>query len=73
MNKEEKEYLKKLGANIKKVRIAKRLKQVELANACNFDRQNMYHIEAGRHNLTIINIRKIAKELGVTVSDLVDI
>ncbi|MGE0568006.1 MAG: helix-turn-helix domain-containing protein [Bacteroidia bacterium] len=70
---EEKQYLKRLGENIKKIRLAKNMKQVDLANACNFDRQNMYHIEAGGHNLTILNIRKIAKELGVTVSQIVDV
>lgn len=73
MNSEEKAYLKKVGANIKKLRLAKKLKQVDVANSCNFDRQNMYHIESGRHNLTLLNLRKIAEALDVEIGDLTDI
>jgi len=73
MNSDDKQYLKKIGANIKKLRVTKKIKQVDLANECDFDRQNMFHIEAGRHNLTLLSLRKIAKALGVEVGEITDI
>lgn len=73
MTAEEKQYLKKLGANIKKIRLKKGLKQTDLAYTCDFDRQNMYHIETGKHNLTVLNLRKLAKGLEVGIGDLTDL
>lgn len=70
MTAEEKQYLKKLGANIKKIRLKRGIKQTELAYTCDFDRQNMYHIESGRHNLTVLNLRKLATALNVDIGDL---
>lgn len=73
MNFADKQYLKKVGSNIKRIRISKKIKQVDLANQCDFDRQNMYHIEAGRHNLTLTSLRKIAIALSVNVGDITDV
>ena len=70
MTAEEKQYLKKLGANIKKIRLSRKMKQTELAYTCDFDRQNMYHIETGRHNLTVLNLRKLATDLNVDIGDI---
>jgi transcriptional regulator with XRE-family HTH domain len=72
MTDEEKLYLKKLGANIKKIRLSKKIKQTELAYNCDFDRQNMYHIETGRHNLTITSLRKIAEALNVRICEIIE-
>jgi transcriptional regulator with XRE-family HTH domain len=70
MNETEIEYLKKVGANIKAIRISKNIKQVELARLCNYDRQNMYSIETGKHNLTLLSLKKIATALSVKIKDL---
>ncbi len=66
----DKEYLKKLGENIKKTRLDKKIRQVDLANYCDFEKSNMNRIEAGRANTTIITLRKIASGLNVNVIDL---
>lgn len=73
MDSGEKVYLKKVGANIKKIRVSKKIKQVDLADLCNIDKQNMYHIESGRHNLTLTSLLKISKALSVTIGEITDI
>ncbi|MDZ4664804.1 MAG: helix-turn-helix transcriptional regulator [Bacteroidota bacterium] len=58
---------------MKKIRISKKIKQIDLAYKCVFDRQNMYHMEAGRNNLTLLTLRKLAKALEVEIPDLTDL
>ena len=65
------EKLKVLGANIKRIRLEKGISQVELANLCEFEKGNMYRIEAGKTNPTYLTLDKVAKALNVTVADLV--
>lgn len=64
------EYIKTLGQNIKKIRLEKRMNQVDLALACDFKKPNMQRIEAGNTNPTFKTLLKIAKALEVNVSDL---
>ena len=64
------EYYKAVGANIKKIRLEKGIKQIELANNCEFDRQHLFKIENGELNLTLKTLRKLAESLDVTVIDL---
>ncbi len=70
---EAKQYLDKVGKNIKKIRLAKKVKQVDLAYTCNFDKQTLYKIETGKVNLTLKTLLKLASALDVTVIDLIDI
>jgi transcriptional regulator with XRE-family HTH domain len=75
MKKREKEddiYLKKLGNRIKIVRKEKGIKQVALGYSCDLDKSNMNRIEAGNTNPSILLLKKIAFELGVPVSDLLN-
>jgi transcriptional regulator with XRE-family HTH domain len=65
----EADYLKKLGENIRTMRINKKMSQVDLAAACNFEKGNMRRIEAGRTNPTVKTLLKIAKTLDVAVAD----
>lgn len=69
---EDKEFLLKLGANIKRIRLEKKLTQVELGNLCDFEKSAMNRIEAGRTNLTILNLKKIANGLDVTLLDVIN-
>ena len=46
---------------------------VNLAAACNFEKANMSRIEAGRTNPTISTLYKISQELGISISELVDV
>ena len=74
--KEEPDYkkdLKKIGENIRRIRLEKNMKQKELADACDFDRQNMNRIEAGKNNVTYKTLLTIAKALDVSVIDLLNI
>jgi DNA-binding Xre family transcriptional regulator len=64
------EYIKTLGQNIKKIRLEKRMNQVDLALACDFKKPNMQRIEAGNTNPTFKTLLKIAKALEVNVADL---
>lgn len=66
------EHLRRIGASIKKYRLSKGLSQTQLAYLCDFERQNMYSIEAGKKNVTIETLLKIAKALNVKVRDLID-
>lgn len=64
------EYIRTLGQNIKKIRLEKRMNQVDLALACDFKKPNMQRIEAGNTNPTFKTLLKIAKALEVNVADL---
>jgi transcriptional regulator with XRE-family HTH domain len=64
------DYLKKLGENIRAIRLQKKMSQVDLAAACDFEKGNMRRIEAGRTNPTVVTLIKISKALEVDVIDL---
>lgn len=64
------DYFKKVGKNIKKLRLEKGMKQIELAYACDFERQNMQRIEAGKTNVTLKTLLIISESLEVDITDL---
>jgi len=64
------DYLKKLGENIQAIRMKKKISQVDLAAACDFEKGNMRRIEAGRTNPTVITLLKISRALEVNIIDL---
>jgi len=63
---------KRLGNNIRLLRTSKNISQQELATLCDFEKSNMSRIEAGKTNVTFINIVKIAKALSIDLKELVD-
>lgn len=65
------EYLKKIGNNIKRIRTEKNIRQIDLADLCDFDKSNMRRIEAGNTNFTIKTLLKIAKSLEIDITDLI--
>lgn len=67
---DERVYLKKVGKNIKKIRISKGITQVELAFMCDFEKANMNRIESGNNNPTLKTLVKIANALEVDLFDL---
>ena len=73
MNKED--ILKKVGNKIKEVRTRKGLSQVELTARMELstDPNNISRLEAGRNNLTIFTLARIAKALEVPMKDLIDV
>lgn len=61
---------KKLGENLKKLRLKKNMSQVDLANVLNVDRAYISNIENGRMNPTLSTLEKIAGALGISSSEL---
>ena len=67
------DYLKRLGARIKKNRLEKGIKQKDLGYAIDIEKSNMSRIEAGNTNPTIIMLKKIAEELDISLKELIDL
>jgi DNA-binding XRE family transcriptional regulator len=61
---------KKLGENIKKIRLAKGMTQGDLCRRLEVDRAYMSNIESGKKNPTLSTIENIAKALNVSVDEL---
>lgn len=63
--------LKKFGNRIKKLRQTKGWSQEELGNRAKLHRTYIGSIERNERNVSLINIEKIAKALGVSIEVLV--
>jgi len=61
---------KKLGDNIKRIRLAKDMTQGDLCRKLEVDRAYMSNIESGKKNPTLSTITNIAKALNVSVDEL---
>ena len=59
-----------LGPKIKELRIKTGDSQEKFALKINMDRTYYASVESGKRNISIINIKKIADGLGVSLSDL---
>lgn len=65
--------IKKLfGKRVRELRKSKGLSQQELALKAGLDRTYVGHVELGKRNISLENIQKIAKALGVKFKDLCD-
>lgn len=65
----EKEFLKKLGARIAKLRKEKGFSQLDICAEIKMEKSNLSSIENGRQNVTSLYLRKIAQAIGVEVKD----
>jgi transcriptional regulator with XRE-family HTH domain len=63
--------LRALGHEIRRIREEKRLSQEQLAELADLHRTYISSVERGRRNLSIQNLYKIAKALGVSMQDIV--
>lgn len=62
-----------LGKRIRELRTSKTgLSQEKFAHKIEMDRTYFATVEAGKRNISIVNIKKIAEGLGVTLSKLFD-
>ena len=61
---------KKLGENLRKLRLKNDMSQGDLATALNVDRAYISNIENGRMNPTLSTLEKIANALGISSSEL---
>jgi len=61
---------KKLGNNLKRIRLAKGMSQGDICRATGMDRGYISRVESGQKNPTISNLEKIANALGVRPDEL---
>jgi transcriptional regulator with XRE-family HTH domain len=61
---------KKLGDNIRKIRIAKGMTQGDLCRKLEVDRAYMSKVESGKKNPTLSTITNIAEALSVSIDQL---
>ncbi len=61
---------KKLGENMRKIRLKKQMSQGDICRTLNLDRAHVSNIENGKQNPTLDTIEKIAKALGVGADEL---
>jgi len=64
----EKEFARKLGRNIAKIRKEKGISQEELALRSGIDKSYISHIENGIKNITCYKLFQIAKALNVNIT-----
>lgn len=72
-SKSEKAYLERIGNRIRELRTEADFSQEKLAFACDLDRTYIGSVERGERNISVINLRKIAKALKIKVSVLLNI
>lgn len=69
----EQNIYKLIGERIKSIRENKGLTQQQVSDECDFEKSTISRIESGRTNITIKNLYKLSKALGVKMKDLVDV
>jgi ribosome-binding protein aMBF1 (putative translation factor) len=65
-------FLREFGLRVRKLREAAGWSQEDFAEHCNLHRTYVGSVERGERNLALLNIRKIAVALGVSMSKLVE-
>lgn len=68
----DKVYLRAFGARVRQLRKEAGFSQEDFALEIGLDRTYMGGVERGERNLALLNIRKIAKGLKISVSKLLD-
>ena len=68
----DKKFLKAFGSRVRALRKAKKLSQEDFALEIGLDRTYLGGVERGKRNVALLNIRKIAAGLKISVSQLLD-
>lgn len=61
---------KKLGRNIKRIRLRRKMTQGDVCRKLDMDRSYMSAIEGGKKNITISKLEELADALDVSVDEL---
>lgn len=61
---------KRLGSNLKRIRVDKGLSQVDVARELDVGRGFVSNLESGKRNPTLSTITRLAQALGVTTDEL---
>jgi transcriptional regulator with XRE-family HTH domain len=64
--------LQKFGERVRDTRERQGLTQEQLAGRAGLDRSYVGGVERGEHNISLSNILKIARALGVSAADLLE-
>lgn len=67
----DKQYLIKLGDNIRKIRSQRGYSQEEFAELAGFSRSYYTEIETGKRNISVLNLVKIIETLKVDPNELI--
>ncbi len=67
---DDKKFLQRLGDRIRKQREARGLTQQQIGDFCELHRTFVGSVERGERNVAILNLRKIAQVLRITLADL---
>lgn len=67
---QDRKYLKTFGARVRALRKAAGFSQEDFALEIGLDRTYMGGVERGERNVAVLNLRKIAAGLGVSVGEL---
>lgn len=70
MNLADKKFLRELGERLRKARDARGWTQDELAQKCELHRTFIGSVERGERNVSILNLRAIARALKVSLPEL---
>ncbi|MBN2074783.1 MAG: helix-turn-helix transcriptional regulator [Dehalococcoidales bacterium] len=68
---EEKQYLKQLGENIRKIRQERGYSQEEFAELAGFSRSYYTEVETGKRNISVLNLIKILQVLKTDPSTII--
>lgn len=60
----------RFGEKIKQLRLSKGISQEKFSLSIDMDRTYYASVENGKRNISIVNIEKIAKGLGITLEEL---
>lgn len=61
---------KRFGARVRELRLERGMSQEKLALEAGLDRTYIVSVESGRRNVSLVNIVRIAKALGVPTQEL---
>lgn len=72
MNLDDQRFLRELGLRLREQRQGRKWTQAELARRCDLHRTFIGSVERGERNLSILNLRLIARVLRVALADLLN-
>jgi len=70
MNLQDKRFLQTVGDRIREIRTATGMTQEELGKKCDLHRTFIGSVERGERNVSILNLRQIARSLKTPLQDI---
>ncbi len=70
MNLDNRTFLRELGARLRELRVGRQWTQADLAEKCGLHRTFVGSVERGERNVSILNLRLLARILRVPLAEL---